>query len=55
MYSVQVIDFSTKDVVKKFKDLNLRSAEKVETGVQINMNHEQYFTSIIDQESGEEV
>jgi len=45
-YKVQVIDAETDEVVKEIETANLRTAERVENGLNINLNHMQYFTRI---------
>ena len=45
-YKVQVIDADTDEVVKEIEAANLRTAERVENGLNINLNHMRYFTRI---------
>lgn len=45
-YKVQVIDCNTNKVVKEIECESLRAAERVENGLNINLNHMQYFTTI---------
>lgn len=46
MYKVQVTDCNTNKVVKEIEAANLCTAERVENGLNINLNHMQYFTRI---------
>ena len=45
-YKVQVVDAETDEVVKEIEAANLRTAERVENGLNINLNHMRYFTRI---------
>ena len=47
-YKVQVVDANTNEVVKEFEAANLRTAEQVDDGLNINLNHMQYFTKIVE-------
>jgi len=53
-FKVQVIEHSTQKVVHEVVATSLNNAQKIDGGLNINLNHEQYFTSIINQ-YGEEV
>jgi hypothetical protein len=45
-YKVNVIDARTGVVVKTLETASKRAAERIENGLNINMNHEHYFTEI---------
>ena len=45
-YRVEVVDETTGDVVKAIPCTSQRQAERVEGGININLNHERYFTRI---------
>ena len=45
---VQVIEYATSEVVKEIPCENERSAERVERGVNINLNHDQFFTQKVE-------
>ena len=47
-YKVEVVDAETNEVVKTLETANLRTAERVEDGMNINMNHMRYFTRIVE-------
>lgn len=47
-YFVEVVDYETEEVVDRIKvDGTKRKAERVERGVNINMNHDRYFTRVV--------
>ena len=47
-YLVEVVDYETEEVVDRIKvDGTKRKAERVERGVNINMNHDRYFTRVV--------
>jgi hypothetical protein len=41
---VQIVCFATEKVVKQMGPFTERTADKVERGAQINLNHEHYYT-----------
>lgn len=46
---VEVIEYSTDEVVNTIECGASKShAEKVEDGININLNHDEYFTRIVD-------
>lgn len=49
MAAVEIVERSTETVVKRIPCDSERSAEKVERGVNINLNHDEFFTRIADQ------
>jgi len=57
-YYVQIVKKATDDteeeVVKRMGPHHKRRAEKIEKGASINLDHENYFTRVVD-ELGEEV
>ena len=44
---VNVIEIETGIVVRSIKCINENTADRVERGVQINLNHDKFFTEII--------
>ena len=44
-HKLEIIEFETGEAVKEFKGTE-RSLERVERGVNINLNHSQYYTVI---------
>lgn len=47
MRMFQVVVLDADEIVKEFKPTaNRRMAEKIENGVNINLNHERYYTEI---------
>ena len=51
-FKVQIIEFGTGNVVKEVECPSERKAERVDSGLNINLNHDHYYTMII--EEGEE-
>lgn len=47
-YRVEVVDANTDEVVKTIEAASLRTAERIEDGMNINLNHMQYFTRIVE-------
>lgn len=45
-YKVNVIDARTGEVVKTMETVTKRAAERIENGLNINMNHDHYYTEI---------
>lgn len=46
-YTVEIVEHSTGKVVKRFKPVSSeRQADKLDRGVNINLNHERFFTRI---------
>lgn len=41
---IEVVDRETEQAVKVFAPTHERRAEKIEDGVNINLNHERYYT-----------
>ena len=52
-WNVEVVHFDTDEVVKRIECESERSAERVERGVLINMNLEDYFTRVVDKNGNE--
>lgn len=52
-YLVRVIKFGSKEVVKEIDCSNMSKAKKVEKGLQIYLNYEQYYTEIVPNASRE--
>ena len=49
MFFVEVVRFDTMEVVKRLGPNPYRQAERVARGVEINLNHDEYFTRIVAQ------
>lgn len=48
-HRVEIVSYETGEVVKEFKPVSSeRRAEKLDNGVNINLNHEKYFTRIVE-------
>lgn len=45
-YQVEVIDYTTGKCIKTIPCESERAADRVDRGVQINLNHERYYTRI---------
>ena len=52
-YYVEIVSFETEEVVKRMGPHGLRTAERIERGASINLNHEEYFTRVVDEEGNE--
>ena len=48
MVYVNIIEMNTEEVIKKLSCRSMREAIRVERGVNINLDHENYYTSIYD-------
>jgi hypothetical protein len=47
MFYVEIVKTSSGEVVERMGPMSERKADKVESGVAINLNHEEYFTRIV--------
>lgn len=47
MYYVEIVSYETGEVVKRIECQSERSAERVERGVNINMDGEKFYTRIL--------
>lgn len=54
---IEVIRYSDKEVVKRMdvSDKNDRAIDRIDSGININMNHEEYYTMIVESEKSLEV
>lgn len=50
IYCIEVVEAETDEVVKTIEAANLRTAERTEDGMNINLNHMQFFTRIREKE-----
>ena len=46
-FEVHIIDRSTNKAIKKLDGGNERRAEKIERGVNINLDHERFYTTVV--------
>lgn len=46
-WEVHVVETATNEVVKRIACPGQHTAEKVERGLNINLNHERFFTNIV--------
>jgi hypothetical protein len=50
-YYVEIVDYETGEVVKRFGPVPTeRQADRVEGGIEINLNHEKYFTRTVEED-----
>lgn len=50
-YYVLIVKYENGEIVKEMGPMDERKANKVEDGVNINLNHEEYYTDIMKKES----
>lgn len=50
-YYVEVVETETDEVVERMGPTAERTAEKIERGVNINLNHEDYHTRIVEEDN----
>ena len=48
-FCIEVVDETTNSVVKSFDCASQRQADRIEAGLNINLNHERFFTRIVSQ------
>ena len=48
-FFVLVLDRETDEEVKRMGPFSQRKAERVESGVEINMDHDRYYTSVVEE------
>lgn len=46
-YIVEIVSFETGEVAKRIECETERKAERVDGGININLNHEKYYTRIV--------
>lgn len=46
---VEIVNTTTDEVVKRMGPMNERTAERVESGANINLNHDEYHTRIVEE------
>ncbi|WP_294636575.1 hypothetical protein [uncultured Aquabacterium sp.] len=46
-HQVQVIDYQTGEVVERIDAESARQAERIDAGLNINLNHECFYTRIV--------
>lgn len=49
-YYVEVIEYDTDKVVRRFGPHPQRKAEKIDDGLQHNLNHDRFLTRIVNEE-----
>jgi hypothetical protein len=50
-YFVEVVSYKTGEVVHRIECDSERAADRVDSGVNINLNHEQYYTRTVTEEA----
>lgn len=53
IYIVEVVRFENQEVVKRIECESARRADCVDDGLNINLNHEDFFTRIVTEERDE--
>lgn len=53
MKKIEIVAFDNGEVVKTFGPTSDFSAEKIELGLNINLNHDKYYTRQVDVEEGD--
>lgn len=46
-FYVEIVEYATEEVVKQSGPHSERRADKLDDGLNINLNHERYFTRIV--------
>jgi hypothetical protein len=46
---VGIVERDTGDVVKRIENSSHRRAEKVESGLEINLNHDEFYTRTVEE------
>ena len=49
MFYVEIVEYGNEEVVKVVEAINEKQAKKVERGMNINLNHEEFFTRIVEE------
>lgn len=47
LYIVEIVEFGTDQVVYRSKAVPERQADKIDDGLNINLNHERFFTRVV--------
>jgi len=45
-YEIEIIEYATGEVVKTIPCVSIREAERVDGGVNVNLNYDEYYTLI---------
>lgn len=53
MFYVEVVNSKTEEVIEKLGPMPERKADRTEDGMNINLNHEEYFTRIVPSDTKE--
>lgn len=48
---VEIVDYDTEVVVRRLGPHTRAAADRIEDGANINMNHEQFFTRIVEEDA----
>ena len=48
---VEIVEIKTQKIIKSISCIGKKYAEKIQLGVEINLNFDEYFTRIVDDES----
>jgi hypothetical protein len=51
MFSVNIIEIETDSLIETIPAPSERAAERIERGININLNHDKYYTEIKEQEN----
>ena len=47
-FIVEIVKYEGGEVIKRFSPMSERQAERVDDGININLNHEEYYTRIVE-------
>lgn len=50
MWKVEIVSYDTGEVVKTMDAESERQADRIDRGVNINLNHEKFFTRVVETE-----
>ena len=54
MWYVEIVDRATGEVVERMGPMDERTAERVMLGANINLNHDGYFTRLVEEDEKKE-
>jgi hypothetical protein len=48
LFKVVIIESESNSIVQEFKPDSLRNCERIKSGVEINLNHDDYYVDILE-------
>jgi len=49
-YYVEIVKYDNEEIIKRIGPMSKKKAERVDNGVNINLNHKDYYTKIVEED-----